>query len=156
MSVRLVTPFTRVDRRSAPIGSGDILTGRWVVLDASGLAVVPGAVRKGLYLALEGNLIHIGGTADFGSSPFASTKSEALPAVLASGALALAYGAFIYEVGPEGCDPTHTFTVGDLVTTDNFGRIVAASSGNEIGKVEAVTTDGGSLVTLLRVRTFGL
>lgn len=156
MSVRLVTPFTRVDRRSVPIGAGDILTGRWVALDANGLAVVPGSARKGLYLALEGNLLHVGGTADFGSSPFASTKSVVLPAVLTSGALALAYGAFVYEVGPEGCDPAHSFTVGDLVATDNFGRLVAASGGNEIAKVEAVTTDGGALVTLIRVRTFGL
>lgn len=156
MSVRLVTPFTHVDRRSAPKGTPDLLTGRWAILDSSGDAVVPGAVRKGLYLTLEGNRIHIGTNLEFGSSPFDSTNSELLPAVVASNAVALAYGVFIYEVGPEGCDPLHSFTVGDLVATDNFGRIVAASGGNELGKVEAVTTDGDGHVTLLRVRTLGI
>jgi hypothetical protein len=158
MSVRLVTPFTQVNRRSVPIGAGALLTGRWATLDANGLAIVPGAVPViGGYLILEGSLIHVGDETDFsGSAPYASTDSNVLPSVAASGQVALAYGVFVFEVGPEGCDPTHAFSPGDLVTIDAYGRIIAASGGNQIGKVEAVSTDASALVTLLRIRTLGI
>jgi hypothetical protein len=152
--LRTVTPFTSVKRRSAPIGGSDILTGRWVTINGSGLVVAPGsAAPDALYLALEGSQIHVGSPTDFGSSPYPSTNFNELPSVVASGQLALAYGQFIYEVGPEGCDPTHTFSVGDLVTSDAYGRLVAAGGGNQIGVIESVTTDTSAHVTLLRVRT---
>lgn len=162
MSVELTTPFTMVNRRSAPMNSADILTGRWVTLDGSGIVVSPGTVRKGLYLVLEGKLGHKGGPTDFGgSTPFASTKSFEFPSAKAADAAGLAYGVFRYKVGPEGCVPSSTeaalFAAGSLVTIDNDGRVVAtgATAANAIGKAEAVSVDGGGLVTEVHVRTFG-
>jgi hypothetical protein len=170
MSVMLLTPFTMVNRRSAPMGgitatynpSGNYLTGRWALINASGEAVVPGIGHvKGAYLVLEGNLGHNGDPTDFGADTtgYASTSSFELPSVQQSGELALAYGAFRYQTGPEGCDPTQSFTVDGYVTLDGYGRIVpAGSAGVATGKVESVTTgvfNGSSLVTELVVRTFG-
>lgn len=128
MAVELVTPYSQVLRRSAIKGASDILTGRVVAVNTSGQVVAPGTQRVGLYLALEGNLIHIGGNlaGDFGAStPFASTNSKALPSVTPTGAIALAYGVFRYKVGPEGFDPAATYTVGQLVRADADGRLVA-------------------------------
>ena len=158
MGLTLVTPgFTNALRRSKARASGvDILTGRWVALDASGRVILPGARRLGLYLALEGNINHIGGTADFGSSPFASTKTSELPSAVASNEVALVFGSMVYEVGPEGCDPTAALNIDVLVATDNFGRLViAAGEDTAIGIVEARLVDGGGLTTKLTVRTFG-
>jgi hypothetical protein len=167
MSVMLLTPFTMVNRRSVPMGGGDtvfnptddFLTGRWCVINASGEAVLPGNYHKvGAYLILEGNLGHNGTAEQFGnaSTGFASTSSFELPSTQQSGELALAYGVFRYQVGPEGCDPTRTFTVDGYVSIDGYGRIVPAGTGDcATGKVEAVTTDGSGNVSQLVIRTIG-
>ena len=157
MAVKILSHFTATQRRSAPRGTGDLLTGRWAAVDANGQAVVPGAGSKiGLYLVLEGNLIHIGSPTDFDTSPFPSTNSEQLPANKASNQVALAYGVFRYEVGPEGCNPGASYSVRDLVTSDNFGRLITTTDEElALGSVEAVTTDTSSNVTKLVIRTFG-
>lgn len=161
MSVQLLSPFTQVFRRSAPKGSGDLLTGRWAIVDASGQAVVPGggqAGKPGAYLVLEGNLGHKGTGADFSTAT--STKSFTLPSVVQSGEIALAYGVFRYEVGPEGFDNSDvlgtpaSYDVGDLLTTDQYGRLVPAAGGNELVKIEAIAVDANG-VTKATLRTLG-
>lgn len=165
MSVTLVTPFSQVTRRSAIKGSGDILTGRLVAVNSAGQVVAPGTQRVGLYLALEGNLIHVGSNlaGDFGAStPFASTNAKALPSVTPTGAVALAYGVYRYTVGPEGFDPAATYTVGQLVRSDADGRLVAVgaeATGVDFqdvsyAVVEAVSV-ANSRTSELTVRTLG-
>lgn len=155
MTTEILSQFSETKRRSVSSGTSDLLTGRWMALDANGQAVVPGgADKEGLYLLLEGDLIHIGSPTDFGVSPFASTKTEALPTVQAVGAVALAYGIFRYRTGPEGCKPDDTFAVGDAVGVDAFGRIIAGGTVKH-AIVEAVTTDVGNNVTELVLRTLG-
>ena len=153
----LLTPFSQVLRRSAPKGSADILTGRWVAVDANGQVVPRGTTEiMGLYLAIEGNLVHTGDNTQFDGSGN-STKSSELPSVKQSGECALAYGVFRYRVGPEGCVPGSTYTVDGLVTVDAAGRVVPLGGGDKdtaIAKVEAVTTDGNG-VTELVLRTLG-
>src|SRR4051812_48176072 len=134
MSVTLLSPFTQVFRRSAPKGTGDLLTGRWALVDASGQAVVPGgdAAKPGKYLILEGNVGHKGTNLEFDSSTKASTNSFSLPSVNAQGEVALAYGVFRYKVGPEAFDNVDVvnnganYAVGKLLTDDAYGRLVPA------------------------------
>jgi len=158
MSVMLLSPFTQVFRRSAPKGVGDVLSGRWFAVDASGQVVPPVAGSAGNYLCLEGNRGHKGSNLEFAAGPaFASTNSFTLPSVVQSGECALAYGVFRYEVGPEGCDPLAVGlqTVGTPVAVDGAGRlVVAAGPAAVIGKVEAVATDVNG-ITKLTVRTYG-
>lgn len=165
MAVELVTPFSQVLRRSAIKGSGDILTGRVVAVNSTGQVVSPGTQRLGLYLALEGNLIHIGGnlSTDFGAaSPFASTNAKALPSVVPTGACALAYGVFRYRVNAEGFDPAATYTVGQAVRTDADGRLVAIgaeATGTAIQDVAYAVVESVSIANSrtseLIVRTIG-
>lgn len=159
MAVELLTPFTMVNRRSAPKpAANDVLTGRWIALDTDGTVVAPGTKNvAGLYLCIEGSLGHKGTNLEFGNSGagYASTKSFEYPSVKQSNECALAYGVFRYKVGPEGCDPAATFAVDDLITIDAYGRVVPATTGDEtMGKVEAVATNDNG-VTELTVRTFG-
>jgi hypothetical protein len=162
MSVMLLSPFTQVFRRSAPKDTPDVMTGRWFAVNAAGLVVVPGTDGLlGLYLCLEGNKGHKGSNLEFGNvgTGYASTNSFTLPSVVQSGECALAYGAFRYEVGPEGCDPLSAgpgslAEVGTLVAVDQYGRIIPAGANVPIGKVEAVATDANG-ITKLTVRTFG-
>lgn len=165
MAVELLTPMSQVTRRSAPIGGSDILTGRLVAINSSGQVVAPGTQRVGLYLALEGNKIHVGGNAasDFGATtPFASTNSKTLPSVAPTGAIALAYGVYRYKVGPEGVDPAATYTVGQLVRSDADGRLVAVgaeATGVDVQDVASAVVEGvstvNSRVSELVVRTLG-
>jgi hypothetical protein len=160
MAVQIINPgLTAVPRRSAAKGTADILTGRLVKIDSTGRVVVPGTQRVGLYLALEGNLLHTGDAVQFGASPFDSTRNVELPSNAAAGQVALAYGVFVYEVGSEGCDPTATYVQGTLVASDNFGRLVPISGTDAedaaFGIVEAVVLDGSNRVTKLTVRTLG-
>ncbi len=156
MSVTLLSPFTQVFRRSAPIGdSGDILTGRWATVDASGEVVPPVAGEAGAYLVLEGNVGHKGDSTEFDDSSKDSTNSFSLPSVVAQGEIGLAYGVFRYEVGPEGFDNDDPPDAGDLVTTDQYGRLVGATGGNEIAKIEAITIDDDGGVASAVVRTLG-
>lgn len=155
MSLRPVTPFERISRRSVPIGTDPTLSGRWMTLNSSGVLALPGSADpRACYLLWEGLYNHIGSNTQFaGTAPYMSTDYDTLPAVEASGQAALAYGKYIYEVGPEGCDPTQVFTVGMLVTIDANGRLIPVSgSAQPVGVVEIVSTDGSSLVTLLRIR----
>jgi hypothetical protein len=159
MAVQLLTPFTMVNRRSAIKGAGDALTGRLTAVDSTGKLTAPGTQKQGLYLILEGNLIHTGSNTAFGAGPaFASSSTVTLPSVAASGACAIAYGVFRYEVGPEGCDPTDAGIVaGALVQTDAAGRLVnaGATAANAFAVVETVTRDGATNITDLVVRTLG-
>lgn len=153
----LLTPFTQVHRKSAikSAGNTQLLSGRWATLDAAGEAALPGAgAKQGLYLVLEGSHQHIGDNTEFGAAPHDSTNAVELPSVKAAGAVGLAYGVFRYRVGPEGCDPTQTFNVDDLVAVDNHGRIIPVGGGVAIARVEAVTTDANG-VTELVLRTLG-
>ena len=154
----LITPFTQVHRKSAikSAGQAQLLSGRWAALDASGEAAYPGAgAKQGLYLVIEGSHIHIGSNTEFGgSTPFASTNAESLPSVAAAGAVGLAYGVFRYRVGPEGCNPAATYTVGSLVEVDADGRVIPLAAGVAIARVEAVSTNANG-VTELVLRTLG-
>lgn len=157
MACNIVHPglsLTNIRSRPAAVGTTP-LTGRWFALDSTGRVIVPGTQRRGLYLAIEGVNLHVGSPTEFGSSPFASTNFVALPASVASGECALAYGAFVYTVGPEGCDPTAALTPGTEVASDAFGRLVSVGSEDTaIGMVEARTVDGSSNTLTLTVRTY--
>lgn len=160
MSVQIVSPgLTLANRRSAPRAAGtEVLTGRWVALNSTGYVVPAGsASRLSLQLALEGTLKHTGGPTDFGAAtPFASTKYASLPSAQANGEIALVRGSFVYETGPEGCDPAAAagLTVGAEVAVDADGRIVpigAAPADVAIGTIEARTLDGAGKITKLRI-----
>lgn len=154
----LLSIFTGVDRRSTTVADGvtHLLSGRWAVIDANGQAKYPGAGDKlGMYLVLEGTHRHIGDNTEFGAAPHNSTNAVELPSVKAAGAVALAYGVFRYRVGPEGCNPAETFNVEDMVTVDAYGRVIpSAVAGDEVARVEAVSTDANG-VTELVLRTLG-
>ena len=157
MTTEILSPFSQTSRRSVTSSNKALLTGRWVAIDANGQAAYPGSAGdvNGLNLLLEGDSIHIGDPTEFGgSTPFASTNEEKLPSVQAVGAVALAYGVFRYRTGPEGCDPTATFAIGAAVSVDADGRIVTTGA-VKVAIVEAVTTDAGSKVTELVLRTLG-
>lgn len=156
MSCEIKSILSLVQRRSAPAGATQILTGRLVTLNVNGEAVYPGAgTKRGLYLVLEGTHIHKGTNLEFGTTPFNSTNAEELPAAKASKQVALAYGIFRYTVGPEGCDPAASLSVGALVEVDAAGRLIAVTTAdNAMGKVEAVTTDANG-ITSLTIRTLG-
>lgn len=156
--VELLSPFTMVHRRSLP-QQVDILTGRWAMQNNTGRAAVPGAAAKfGLYLVLEGALLHTGSNLDFGlvGTGFASTEFVRHPTVGAVGEVALAYGIFRFRVGPEGFDPLVGYNVGDFVEVDNFGRLILFTGGAapRVAKVEAVATDAGG-ITELTLLTLG-
>lgn len=165
MAVTLVTPFYQVTRRSAIKGTASVQTGRLVAVNSAGQVVSPGTQRLGLYLAFEGDIIHIGGnlSTDFGaSSPFSSTNFTTLPAGAATGAVALAYGVYRYTVGPEGFDPAATYTVGQVVRADADGRLVAVgaeASGTAVQDVAYAVVESVSVANSrtseLTVRTLG-
>lgn len=139
MSIELLTPFSMVNRRTGIKGTNDVLTGRWVQLDGANKVTASVDPSKGdSYLALEGNLIHTGGPADFSGA--ASTKFTNLPSVDAVGALGLAYGVFRYHVGPEGVLQADAFTVSAPVYLDTAGRVTLASGGGaiKVGVVESL------------------
>jgi hypothetical protein len=158
MAVTIINPgLAAVPRMSrSKLAATDILSGRWVFVDATERCVLPGSQASGLFLALEGNLIHDGLATDFGSSPFASTKAVSLPSAVANNEVALAYGNFVYTVGAEGCDPAAALVNGALAKPDAFGRLIVAS-----GQADATcvilkrVVDGGGLTTLLTVRSLG-
>ncbi|HSW49532.1 MAG TPA: hypothetical protein VLH09_05120 [Bryobacteraceae bacterium] len=157
MSCEIKSVLSLVQRRSAPAGASQILTGRWVTLNGNGEAVYPGAgSKRGLYLVLEGTHIHKGTNLQFaGSGSYDSTNAEELPAVKASKACALAYGCFRFQVGSEGCAPGASLTVGALVDVDAAGRLIASLAATDaMGKVEAITTDANG-ITSLTIRTLG-
>lgn len=161
MGVRLLTPQNKPHIRSAPRATGvDLLTGRFGVIDVNGQVALPGSgSKKGCYLIYQGTRDHIGTRTDFGAGPsYASTSYVDLPAVTASGEVAIVRGAITIEVGPEGFDPAASYAVGDEVEADAVGRLVVDSTpgGDEIGRVEVVTTDGSGNVILLRVALFGI
>jgi hypothetical protein len=60
MALNLLTPFTQVPRRSTAYdttanGGIGLITGRWAVINSSGLATLPAAGVGGVYLVLEGS-----------------------------------------------------------------------------------------------------
>jgi len=156
MSCEIKSILSLVQRRSAPAGAAQILTGRWVTLNSTGEAIYPSSgSKRGLYLVLEGTHIHKGTNLEFGSSPYNSTNAEELPAGKVSKQCALAYGVFRYTVGSEGCAPGASLTVGALVDVDAAGRLIATLTATDaMGKVEAITTDANG-ITSLTIRTLG-
>jgi hypothetical protein len=157
MAVKLLNPgeLNTPTRSAAFVAGSQILSGRFMAINSAGQAVAPGAGAKtGLYLVLSGSHEHTGAPDAFGASPFASTAAVESPMAKASNQAALAFGTFRYSVGSEGCDPTETFAVGDLVAIDAFGRLIPVGAGVAVGRVESVTVVGG-LVTQLVVLKFG-
>lgn len=150
MAVTLKTIFSDVKRLSAPKGAGQLLTGRWATLNASGEAILPGAgLKAALYLVLEGNVVHIGTNLEFAvGAPFDSTKYEALPAVESTGAVCLAYGDFVVTVGPEGVNPLAAYVIGNGVEVDASGRLIPLAAGVMVGRVEGLTSDANGVTTL--------
>lgn len=140
MAVELLTPFSLVLRRTVLKGTADVLTGRWVQVDGNGFTLAPASPGAPLYLALEGNLVHTGGVADFDGSGN-STKSTALPSVGAVGAIGVAYGIYRYHVGPEGVLQSDALTVGAKVYADSAGRLTINASGTfgPVAIIEALT-----------------
>lgn len=139
MAVTLKTPFTVVNRRSGIKGSGDVLTGRWVQLDANGKVTTLDPTKGGSYFVVEGNILHTGSATDFSGAT--STKYVNLPSVDAVGAIALAYGVFRVEVGPEGVlQSDANFAVGAPLYLDSSGRLITtAGSAIKVAVVESVT-----------------
>lgn len=150
--IELLSPFTMVQRRSLAQGDDSLLTGRWAMQDNTGRAVVPGAAAKfGLYLILEGELLHTGSNVEFGAGPtFLSTRFERHPTVGAVGECALAYGIFRFRVGPEGFDPLDNYVVGNYVEVDDAGRLVpfAAGAAPRAARIEAVETNAAGFTQL--------
>jgi hypothetical protein len=150
MSVNLLTPFTVVPRRSAPIAaSTDLYEGRWAGINSSGEATLPSAGGRGL-LILEGNKKAVEGTT-FGAGPtFTPVQSVALPsnAAAASNQASLAYGVFRFEVGPEGFVAA-SLVAGSGLELDAAGRLVILASGLRVATVETVSA------TKLVARTLG-
>lgn len=159
MAITIINPgLNEVPRMSrSKLAATDILSGRWVFIDSNERCVLPGSQASGLFLALEGNLIHTGSTGDFGgSAPYASTKATSLPSAVANNEVALVYGNFVYTVGAEGCDPSAALVNGALAKPDAYGRLIVAS-----GQADATcvilkrVVDGGGLTTQLTVRSLG-
>lgn len=165
MAVNIVSPgMTLVTRRSKPADTtsfpSGVLSGRWVALNASGRAILPGTQRRGLYLALEGQLIHTGSASAFGAvgTGYASTTFTTLPSGVASNEVALVKGPFVFSVGPEGVDPTAagSMLVGTEVASDAYGRLVnVGSEDTAIGMIESVTLDGGGLISSIVINVYG-
>lgn len=156
----IVSPaFTFTPRRSGKKAdaASQILSGRWVVINADNQLAYPGSGRAGgagLYWVLEGTHNHVGTNLEFDGSSKASTNADLLPSVAAQGAIGLAYGVFVGNVGPEGCDPAMEVEVGDALEIDQYGRLVPFYEGEKIAIVEAITTNDDG-VTRLVFRALG-
>lgn len=160
MAVTIINPgLNEVPRMSRPKASAtSILSGRWVFVDSTNRVVAPGSQASGLFLALEGDLIHTGSATDFGAvgTGYASTVYSQLPSAVANNEVALAYGSFVYTVGAEGCDPAAALVNGALAKPDAYGRLVLASGQTDATCVIlARSVDGGGNTTLLTVRSLG-
>lgn len=170
MLARVISPaFTQVPRISAiRYGQGGntpatLLTGRWCQLDANGNAAVVGTSRdladcQGLYWIIEGTHNHIGTTAEFDGTSKMSTNMVELPSVKAQGAVALVFGVFRGEVGPEGVDNSDhaNYDAGDKLTIDQYGRLIVANGTTDLNVAVAETvTEDANGVTSLVFRTLG-
>lgn len=138
----LLTPFTQVLRRSAPIGSGvELISGRWAGRNAAGEAILPTAGGFA-ELVLEGNKKHAE------DATFAVTTNDPssivdLPSAKAANEAALAYGIFRFEVDPVGfVQAVETGAVDALLAVDAAGRLVLATSGAvPLAIIETATAD---------------
>jgi hypothetical protein len=148
--------LSKANIRSVATQLTALLTGRWVMVNGSGLAVLPSAGFLNSYFVCEGMRRHTGTPTDFGNAGagYASTVYENLPAPQASGQVALGYGIFRAEVGPEGTDPEDAVTVvGDLLKVDIYGRLVrGGNSTDAVAYCEGVLRDTGGKITKLTFR----
>jgi hypothetical protein len=156
MAVELLTPFTAVNRRSAPKASSNpiILTGRFYAIDSTGSVALPALAAVGVYLAVEGDRLHIGSPSDFSAG--ASTNYVLHNAVTATGHIALAYGVYRVKIGPEAVDQAITLALNDKLKVDTLGRLTNATvvDDNCIAYVEAFTGTTGAY-TDVTIRTTG-
>jgi hypothetical protein len=147
MALNLLTPFTTVPRRSTAYdttanGGIGLITGRWAIINSSGLATLPTAGIGGAYLVLEGSTQpDPTQTTTIGAGPaYLPAPLVSLPSSVAAGQVALAYGVFRYTVDIEGFDPT-ALVVGSALQVDAVGRAALLSGSNiRIGTVEGVTS----------------
>jgi hypothetical protein len=156
MALNLLTPFSTVLRRSCAYdatanGNLGLITGRWAVINSSGVATLPAAGVGGAYLVLEGNTQpDPTQTTTIGSGPgYLPAPLVSLPSSVASGQVALAYGVFRFTVDIEGW-ATAGVSVGSGLQVDAVGRLVILSGSNvRVATAEAVTS------TNLIARTLG-
>lgn len=155
MAVELLTPFTSVNRRSVPKDSSTIvLTGRFYAINSSGNIVVPTLGQVGVYLAVEGDRLHIGGPTEFTAG--ASTNYVLHPAVTATGHCALAYGIYRVKIGPEALSQALTFAVGQALKVDTLGRLTndTVTDATTVAFIEAITGSAAAW-TDVTIRTTG-
>jgi hypothetical protein len=125
MAVMLLTPFTQVSRRSVQVASGVLpVSGRWISTNATGLAALPAAGSPNVSLVIEGlRAASVEATFDGSNVPsaFASFSSA-----VAANAIAVAYGVFRFEVGPEGfATEVETALPGTALYVDAAGVLVS-------------------------------
>lgn len=141
MSVQLLTPFTQVDRRSAAVATGvKPLSGTWISKNAAGEAILPTAAGQGnVELVLEG-LSKPSEKATFDGSNVPSAIVD-LPSAVAANQVALAYGIFRFEVGPEGfTTAVETATPGTLLYVTTAGKLdTTAGAGIAVAVVESAS-----------------
>src|SRR5271170_4941257 len=141
--LNLLTPFSTVPRRSSAYdatanGGLGLITGRWAVINSSGLATLPAAGVGGAYLVLEGNTQPDPTvTTTIGAGPaYLPAPLVSLPSSVAAGQVALAYGVFRYAVDIEGFDPA-SLIIGSPLQVDAVGRAALLTGTNiRIGTVE--------------------
>jgi len=147
MALNLLTPFTQVPRRSTAYdttanGGIGLITGRWAVINSSGLATLPAAGVGGVYLVLEGSTQpDPTQTTTIGAGPgFLPAPLVTLPSTVAAGQVALAYGVFRFTVDIEGF-ASASLAVGSGLQVDAVGRLVILSGSNiRVATVEAFTS----------------
>ena len=159
MAVELIHPTLpgiqpRAVKKAAALSVA--LTGRWVSLDSSGLAVAPAAAAVGVYFIYEGTHQHAGDGAAFDPGGL-STNTTAYPTNVFAGTLALLYGNFIASVGYEGVDQADVANIipGALLKVDTVGRLVSTNlaANNAVAKVESRVVDGAGKISSLTFRS---
>lgn len=141
MSIQLLTPFTQVNRRSMAVAAGVTpTTGLWVSQNAAGEAILPASAGQGLVsLAIEG-LRKPSETATFDGSNIPSAYAS-LPSAVAANQVAVAYGVFRFEVGPEGfTTAVESTSPGDLLYVTTAGKLdTTAGAGVAVAVVESAS-----------------
>jgi hypothetical protein len=147
MALNLLTPFSQTLRRSTAYdatanGGLGLITGRWAVINSSGVATLPAAGVGGVYLVLEGNTQpDPTQTTVIGAGPgYLPSPLVTLPSSVASGQVALAYGVFRFTVDLEGFAAA-SLAVGSGLQVDAVGRLVILSGSNiRVATVESFTS----------------
>jgi hypothetical protein len=139
--INLLTPFTQVDRRSMQVYSGvKPLTGTWVTNNPAGEAILPTAAGQGnVSLVLEGLTVPKA-NATFDGNNVPSALAD-LPSAVAANAIAVAYGIFRFEVGPEGFETAvESASPGALLYVATSGKLsLTAGAGVAVATVESAS-----------------